>query len=351
MNIRIHWVIGTAILIMVAALPLWFWYDGYSKTSWLLFTSIGVLAGAALGMLIYQRIQRVIERFEANHPTDATGPAQEIPVDIYCPKCAYDLRGAEGERCSECGYSLTGLRAVESNIPWVHRKQRGWWHAYWATVWLVTFRHRRFCEEYARTVSYPDARKFQRTTVVLLSTLTMVALVITYLTILVYIYQGWATEEFFNLKLFLEIWPIVIYFGGYVLFLIAVSGVPSYFFHPKHLPLARQNSAIAMSYYAGAPLIFSIVPTIFWIALFGHGIQCWHGVLLAWLAAITSYALMLFALSTQARLATRLMPNLKVRLWIMLMGLQFLWLVIGLITLVLLPLTIFYVMVIIASLV
>lgn len=83
-----------------------------------------------------------------------------IPEDILCPACAYDLRGATGDRCPACGHSLENLRSTTSRIPWVHRKELGFVWAYWQTVWMVTFRNRSFCEEYARPVSYPDARFF-----------------------------------------------------------------------------------------------------------------------------------------------------------------------------------------------
>ena len=81
--------------------------------------------------------------------------------DLFCPGCGYSLRGATGERCPECGYSLAYLRTHTCGIPWAHRRQRGRLRTYWQTVWLVTFRPQRFCEEYAHEVRYRDARRFQ----------------------------------------------------------------------------------------------------------------------------------------------------------------------------------------------
>ena len=350
MNIRIHWVIGTSILVAIAVTPVWLWWTGEYQSAWILLTPLAVLVLWASGYLLYQRIRDKLGRSEANYLSDSSGPTQEIPEEVYCPQCAYDLRGAQGVRCSECGYRLAGLKAIESRIPWVHRQERGRWGAYWATVWFVTVRHRRFCEEYARAVSYPDARSFQRTTVILIGTPVLIALAITYLSIWYYIYRGWASDEFVNLKLYLEIWPILPLFVSYILLLVVMTGVPSYFFHPKHLPIQRQNTAVAMSYYAGAPLVFSFVPTILWIALSGHGNQCWHGVLLAVLAAITTLAVLFLAWLVQVRLVIRLMPHSIVRHRLMILGLPVLWMIAGLLTLVVLPLVVFYVIVIIASL-
>src|SRR5207248_9544707 len=41
------------------------------------------------------------------------------------------------------------------------------------------------------------------------------------------------------------------------LFLKAIAGVQSYFFHPSWLPVVRQNRAVALSYYACAPLAWT----------------------------------------------------------------------------------------------
>ena len=85
----------------------------------------------------------------------------EMPEDIFCPGCSYNLRGSIGDRCPECGYSLAEMRSDVCRIPWVRRRELGRFRAYWRTVWMVTFGNRRFCEEYARPVSYADARTFR----------------------------------------------------------------------------------------------------------------------------------------------------------------------------------------------
>jgi hypothetical protein len=52
---------------------------------------------------------------------------------------------------------------------------------------------------------------------------------------------------------------------GVLLFFTFASGMPSYFCHPRSLPIERQNRAVALSYFASAPIAF--MPMI--IALLG----------------------------------------------------------------------------------
>ncbi len=35
-----------------------------------------------------------------------TAPCDEFGEDIFCPKCAYGLHLAPGDKCPECGYPL-----------------------------------------------------------------------------------------------------------------------------------------------------------------------------------------------------------------------------------------------------
>ena len=85
-------------------------------------------------------------------------------LDVFCPKCSYNLRGIDSERCPECGYSLAFLKIAESQIPWVHRQQIGRFRAYWRTVWWATVRRLKFGEELTRPMSLPDARRFHYVT-------------------------------------------------------------------------------------------------------------------------------------------------------------------------------------------
>lgn len=209
--------------------------------------------------------------------TVATSPTPEsfspLPEGVYCPRCAFDLRAAAGARCPECGHDLGGLRSADCAIPWSHRARLGRVRAYFETMWMATFRHRRFCEEYARTASYTDARRFQFVTVAL-AFLPIVAGVI-------FVYWHFppdlTTKSFeemvisgnfqpgpaYGQQVYAAIWPVAVLLGCLLLLLILATGMPSYFFHPKYVSVARQNSAIALSYYTCGPLaLLGLIPAL-----------------------------------------------------------------------------------------
>src|SRR5205823_2812668 len=58
----------------------------------------------------------------------------------------------------------------------------------------------------------------------------------------------------FGLQPAWNLWPLVLNLIGLLLFFILLTGVGSYFFHPRRLAVLRQNRAVALSYYACAPL-------------------------------------------------------------------------------------------------
>ena len=92
-------------------------------------------------------------------------PLPAIAQDLFCQTCGYNLRGLTGNRCPECGGSLDGVRSLVPQIPWVCRKETGWFRAYWRTAWFVMFRQARFCDEMARPVSYRDSQLFRWVTI------------------------------------------------------------------------------------------------------------------------------------------------------------------------------------------
>ncbi len=174
-------------------------------------------------------------------PTTAAADAAPLPVGILCPDCGYDLRGSTSERCPECGFLLEPLRAGESQVPWSHRGQLGWFKAYWKTVWLVTRRPKRFCVEATRPVSYPDSQSFRWVTIVHVYVSSLIGA-------LAWILEGssWRIGGF----------PWIL--GGLLFCSLALPvllpGLASYFFQPRHLTVEQQSRAIALSYYAWAPL-------------------------------------------------------------------------------------------------
>ena len=144
-----------------------------------------------------------------------------------------------------------------SGIPWVLRKNLGRFRAYWRTIWLVMFRQRRFCDEIVRPVSYRDSQSFRWVTV------AHAYLPVLFVTIALYAFAS--SEPFANEVLdwlWASVWPIGILHLSFLLFLAAITGVPSYFFHPRGVPVHVQNRAIALSYYASGPLALTFVPVL-----------------------------------------------------------------------------------------
>jgi hypothetical protein len=188
---------------------------------------------------------------------------------LYCPSCSYDLRGIEGnQRCPECGLVIDREGLRRSRIPWVHRRQIGRVRAYLRTFWFATVQTKTLAGDVFRPLGYSDAKRFSLVTCVLAWIAPAVAIVIGLwqgedilagafggfdpfrgtpgqpLTGILDIALPWAAGA-----AMLPVMPVCMF-----LFLLAVSGVPSYWFHPKRLPVVRQNRAVAVSYYASAPL-------------------------------------------------------------------------------------------------
>lgn len=197
---------------------------------------------------------------EASH----VEPPRSFGPDIYCPSCSYNLFGTTSDKCSECGYDLSGLRNPEPLIPWVRDRQRDRYLAYWKTVFLVTFRPRRFAEAYAGKLRISDARKFQLVTALHVYLPILVSTLFVYATTP----AQWGSTAFripvptIGLSpppsladlAYEAIWPVVVWHCCGVLFLLTSTGIPNYFFHPRSVSLQQQDNGIAMSTYACAPL-------------------------------------------------------------------------------------------------
>ncbi len=296
--------------------------------------------------------------------------ATSFDADVNCPVCGYNLSGSVSDRCSECGYSLVDMGSPVSRIPWVHRKELGRFRAYWRTMWMVIKQPRRFREESARRVAYRDARLFQLVTVLHL-----------YLPFLVYtlaIYL-WGppqfapkpmpgTMQFFmptgptQMELaFEEVWPVALLHVCFLLYLIAATGVPSYWFHPKGLSTRMQNTGIAMSYYLCAPMAIAGVPIVAALDTLGFGHLHFLG---TGRQSVTSeqWTILLIAMGGAAllavvvwwvnllRVAGCVMPRARGRR----IGLAVLapgaWVVLAGLILVVLPSAVYYVLIVMASL-
>jgi hypothetical protein len=191
-----------------------------------------------------------------NDRTEALPP---IDADIPCLKCGYNLRSLTGNHCPECGESLEPLRSLDPQIPWVHRERLGAFRAYWQTVFLVLRKRKRLCWEMVRPVSFADSQRFRWVAVL------HVWVPIVLASLLVYCLEASAvTPGAFGDDVIHDIvmagWPLVTWCIAVFLALAAVTGLPSCFFHPRALPLEQQNRAVALSYYACAPLAWAPIP-------------------------------------------------------------------------------------------
>jgi hypothetical protein len=224
-------------------------------------------------------------------PPTATGlsdGAVSDDVDLFCPGCGYHLRGIEGiDRCPECGLAIDRAGVARSLVPWAHRRHIGRFRAYWRTVWLATLHPRKLAAESARRVEYRDARRFRYVTAVLAAAPVVVGMVVAMIAyggsgffsvVAPSAIPGWAMYgppspavdvlvPWESGMTFYPVAPLAV-----LLLCVLVTGVHTYWFHPKRLPVVRQNRAIALAYYGCAPLALSPVPALLFAAVAGMGI-------------------------------------------------------------------------------
>lgn len=197
-----------------------------------------------------------------SEPTETPAPLAASSTDFFCPNCGYSLRGIASDRCPECGNTLEWQSFAASRIPWVHRKAIGTMRAYWRTVWLTMSDSRLISDEVQRPVSYEDAQKFRRMTVWFAFTPLAIAAAVGLLSITLEqtkdLFAVWRSGSgIIRFSLVLELLLIPVAWIALYLFVLAITGVQSYFFHPASLPIIRQNRAVALSYYACAPLAWT----------------------------------------------------------------------------------------------
>jgi len=176
-----------------------------------------------------------------------------------CPACGYDLFGIDSPQCPECGLAIDRVAFAESHIPWTHRRRIGRIRAFFRTAALATFHPNIVAEEMNRPVSYADAQKFRHMCIAVAG-LSILALVI--------LLASDANGLPFQFSVPERIAGCALVALGTWLFLLAITGLPSLFFHPRYLSILRQNRAIALSYYAAAPLIALLVSAT--IAIIGY---------------------------------------------------------------------------------
>ncbi len=272
---------------------------------------------------------------------EQAGPDNPELDALHCPDCGYHLRGLTGARCPECGYSLDDVRdSTVSRIAWVHRGDIGTVRAYWRTVCAVSFRHKRFCDEIARPVSYADAQAFRWMTILHVY-LPLIALsAIFYVVVQPSFGPGEVDDVLFTYWLF----GVPQVFG--LPLLIAATGIPSYFFHPKALDTELQNRAIGLSYYSSAVLAWT--PFVAMLVL-GSLLEDLLGEYARLAVTISGIAVVVGMIAAWwfdlMHIARRTMPHLRRRIKLIGIGVPFLWSVVALVMLGVLPVLALYIFV------
>jgi len=178
--------------------------------------------------------------------------ASEVPLNLYCISCGYNQRGITSAHCPECGQDFSKVPPSPTRLPWLHRRYRGFLRSYWRTVMMVIFQPRLFREQIDNPIAFSDARRFWLLTIVFAYVPVVGAAVQIYHTPS---QPGSMLREIQSLFIPLRVLPPgAAFLAGLFLFLTFATGLPSYFCHPRALPIERQNRAIALSYFASAPL-------------------------------------------------------------------------------------------------
>ncbi len=259
------------------------------------------------------------ERGAPGDGSRALGEQTPLPEGVFCPNCGYDLRGLSSERCPECGFSLDVVRLQTTQIPWVYRRELGWFRAYWRTFRLVS--PRTFCQEIVRPVSYPDSQVFR-----------WVTFLHAYLPILAattvwccFGQPGKAiaarVEDFLHVQLICG------------LALAGLPGLASYWFQPRRLDVEQQNRLIALSYYAWAPMALApaAIPVTAICYLFGLSSVRTGAVGLIWPFAVAYGVILLACEWSMDRLAKHLLHRGVLRRLLRLVAFNLLGLALGLV--------------------
>lgn len=205
---------------------------------------------------------------------------------LLCPHCGYDLRGATGDMCSECGRAVDQAELAKPQIPWVRRDRYSLPGRFLRTAWWVTNHPRRLSQEVAKPIDYRAAQRFRQVVVLWLTPMTAVLLL-----------QGWSflnevmrwQPEYLSPQLLRYVFAAVM---AWILLQI-ITGLHTYALHPTKASIQRQNRAVALGHFACAPLAFA--PLLWGAALYLRTMWRWMELLDVDAAATTMFVLMLAA--------------------------------------------------------
>lgn len=208
---------------------------------------------------------------------------------------------------------------------------------------MVMFRHKEFCQELARPVSYSHAQRFRW--------MTVLHAYAPILVVTAFFFDFPWTQDFKELiEAVGTVLPFAIAQACTLVFLAAATGIPSYYYHPKALSVELQNRAIAMSYYATAALAWSFLPAV--CAVLGYVLRPIHettGFLFMLIAFLVPFGLLTAWWLDLIHIALRVMPHLRGRAVALAVGVPLLWLILCMLILAGLPLVVLYVYVVFAS--
>lgn len=177
-------------------------------------------------------------------------------AELLCPECGYSLRGLTSGVCPECGENFEKYLGAASALPWLAARRPGF-VAFWRTFAIILFgRTRRLRVELVRGVDYRRTRLFAWLAAAQAWLATPVALWIWWL----------VDNESFN-KVMQGLSPTLAGVTAVAIlpWLLLLSGVQTYFYHPRRLPVEMQNRTLALGYLAAAPLA-ALTPGLLLIA-------------------------------------------------------------------------------------
>jgi hypothetical protein len=190
----------------------------------------------------------------------------EHSTDVFCPHCGYNVRGLASSICPECGQQFDRAALAQVKLPWTNRRRIGRFRAYWQTVRMACSRPWQLPDEINAPLLLADAKKFWVITCVLGWTPFLIGAAML---------ADEVRQSFTNvtpapqstIRAIVSAWPIAFFAAGALLWLLAASGIAGYFCSPKHISIERQNKAIALCYYACAPLAWAAPAAIgLWLA-------------------------------------------------------------------------------------
>ncbi|MCC6357254.1 MAG: hypothetical protein IT450_00805 [Phycisphaerales bacterium] len=166
-------------------------------------------------------------------------------ADLLCPECGYSLRGLTSSVCPECGENFEKYLGAASALPWLAARRPGF-VAFWRTFAIVVFgRTRRLRVELVRSVDYRRTRLFAWLAAAHAWLATPIAL---------WIWWLGDTSSFNEVMQGLSPTLAGVTAVAILPWLLLLSGVQTYFYHPRRLPVEMQNRTLALGYLAAAPL-------------------------------------------------------------------------------------------------